>query len=125
VKGGLSEEGGVLLWGHTQLIVEVSDDAVLDGVLEGEDTPLALSLITHVAVFLTHPHHHTLKETVIKPSLTSSLLMSSLENVSPGMSPRFLSQKIEAKDPEKKMPSTAAKATTRSPKDTIKLSQAK
>lgn len=42
--------------------------------------------------------------------------MSSLEKVSPGMSPLFFSQKIEAKDPEKKIPSTAAKATTLSPK---------
>lgn len=46
---------------------------------------------------------------------TSSLLMSSLEKVSPGMSPLFFNQKIAAKDPEKKIPSTAAKATTRSP----------
>ena len=30
------------------------------------------------------------------------------------MSPRFLSQKIAANEPEKKIPSTAAKATTRS-----------
>lgn len=44
--------------------------------------------------------------------------MSSLEKVSPGMSPLFFNQKIEAKDPEKKIPSTAAKATTLSPKDT-------
>jgi hypothetical protein len=42
--------------------------------------------------------------------------MSSLENVNPGMSPRFLSQKIDAKDPEKKIPSTAAKAINRSAK---------
>ena len=38
------------------------------------------------------------------------------EKVNPGMRPRFLSQKLEAKDPEKKIPSTAAKATRRSPK---------
>ena len=44
----------------------------------------------------------------------SSLEMSSLENVNPGMRPRFLSQKMEANDPEKKIPSTAAKATRRS-----------
>ena len=48
--------------------------------------------------------------------LTSSLLMSSLLNVRPGMIPRFFSQKIAAKDPEKKMPSTAAKAMILSPK---------
>lgn len=42
--------------------------------------------------------------------------MRRTEKVSPGMRPRFLSQKIEAKDPEKKIPSTAAKATRRSPK---------
>lgn len=41
--------------------------------------------------------------------------MSSLENVSPGMRPLFFSQNIAAKDPEKKIPSTAAKATTLSP----------
>jgi len=46
----------------------------------------------------------------------SSREMSSLENVNPGMSPRFLSQKMEAKDPEKKIPSTAAKAINRSAK---------
>lgn len=50
--------------------------------------------------------------------------MSSLEKVSPGMSPLFFSQKIEAKDPEKKIPSTAAKATTLSPKHRLKLAQA-
>ena len=32
------------------------------------------------------------------------------------MRPRFLSQKMEANEPEKKMPSTAANATRRSPK---------
>lgn len=37
------------------------------------------------------------------------------EKVNPGISPRFLSQKIDANDPEKKMPSTAAKAMSRSP----------
>ena len=42
--------------------------------------------------------------------------MSSFENVSPGMRPLFLSQKIEANDPEKKIPSTAAKAINRSAK---------
>jgi hypothetical protein len=42
--------------------------------------------------------------------------MSSLEKQSPGMSPRFLSQKTAQKLPEKKMPSTQAKATRRSAK---------
>lgn len=41
--------------------------------------------------------------------------MSSLEKVSPGIKPLFFSQKIDAKEPEKKIPSTAANATTRSP----------
>ena len=36
--------------------------------------------------------------------------MSSFENVNPGISPLFLSQKIEQKLPEKNIPSTAAKA---------------
>lgn len=41
--------------------------------------------------------------------------MSSLLNVKPGISPRFFSQKIEANEPEKNIPSTAAKAMIRSP----------
>lgn len=41
--------------------------------------------------------------------------MSSLLNVSPGMMPRFFSQKIAANEPEKKIPSTAANAHSRSP----------
>lgn len=70
--------------------------------------------------------------------MPSSREISSFENVSPGIRPRFLSQKIDAKEPaprlqscqysngaaspsraagslpEKKMPSTAANATRRS-----------
>jgi hypothetical protein len=42
--------------------------------------------------------------------------MSSFEKVKPGMRPRFLSQKMDANDPEKNIPSTAAKATRRSAK---------
>lgn len=38
------------------------------------------------------------------------------------MSPRFLSQKMEQKEPEKKMPSTAAKAMRRSAKAAYLLS---
>ncbi len=44
----------------------------------------------------------------------SSRLMSSFEKHRPGMSPRFLSQKTAQKEPEKKIPSTAANATRRS-----------
>jgi len=44
----------------------------------------------------------------------SSLEMSSFENVRPGMSDLFFSQKIAQKLPLKKIPSTAAKATIRS-----------
>jgi len=50
-----------------------------------------------------------------KSDLTSSLDISSLLKVRPGISPLFFNQKIEAKLPEKKIPSTAAKATTLSP----------
>jgi len=45
---------------------------------------------------------------------TSSREINSLLKVSPGMRPRFLNQKMDAKLPEKKIPSTAAKAMTRS-----------
>jgi hypothetical protein len=39
--------------------------------------------------------------------------------VRPGIKPRFFNQKIEAKDPEKKIPSTAANATKRSPNTAV------
>lgn len=45
---------------------------------------------------------------------TSSLDISSLLNVKPGIKPRFFIQKMEAKLPEKKIPSTAANAIIRS-----------
>ena len=48
--------------------------------------------------------------------MPSSREMSSFEKVSPGMRPRFLSQKIEQNAPEKKMPSTTANAMRRSAK---------
>ena len=57
VERSLGEEDGVLLGSDSKLVVEgvvpdllhvvpVGDDSVLDGVLEGEDTSLGLSLIT-------------------------------------------------------------------------------
>merc|ERR1719320_563711 len=71
VEGSLSEEDGLLLRGNTELIVEsvvpdllhvipVSDDSVLDGVLEGEDTSLGLGLISNIGILLSHTNHHTL-----------------------------------------------------------------
>ena len=48
--------------------------------------------------------------------IPSSRDMSSLDVASPGISPRFFNQKIAQNDPEKKIPSTAAKATSRSAK---------
>ncbi|KFO65376.1 hypothetical protein N302_08443, partial [Corvus brachyrhynchos] len=71
VEGGLGEQHRVLLGRHAQLVVEgvvpdllhvvpVGDDAVLDGVLEGQDAPLALRLVPHVAVLLPHAHHDAL-----------------------------------------------------------------
>jgi len=70
VEGGLSEEDGMLLGGDTELVVEgvvpdllhivpVGDDTVLNGVLEGQDTTLGLSLITDVGVLLAHADHDT------------------------------------------------------------------
>merc|ERR1719187_1970197 len=71
VQGSFSEEGGRLFGGNAKLIVEgmvpdllhvvpVGDDAMLNGVLQGEDTTLALCFITNVGVLLTHTDHHTL-----------------------------------------------------------------
>jgi len=70
VKGGLSEEDGVLLGGNAELVVEgvvpdllhvvpVGNNTVLNGVLEGENTTLGLSLISDIGVLLTHTDHHT------------------------------------------------------------------
>merc|ERR1719394_187621 len=71
VEGGLSEEDGLLLGGNAELVVEgvvpdllhvvpVGDDSVLNGVLQGEDTPLGLGLVTDVGVLLSHADHDTL-----------------------------------------------------------------
>uniref|UniRef100_A0A146M3T5 Uncharacterized protein n=1 Tax=Lygus hesperus TaxID=30085 RepID=A0A146M3T5_LYGHE len=71
VEGGFSQEDGVFLGGDSQLVVEgvvpdflhivpVGDDTVFDGVLQGEDTPFALGLVSDVGVFLAHTDHDTL-----------------------------------------------------------------
>lgn len=70
VDGGLGEQDGVLLGGHTQLVVEgvvpdllhvvpVGDNTVLNGVTERQDTTLGLSLVTDVGVLLAHADHDT------------------------------------------------------------------
>ncbi|KFV67873.1 hypothetical protein N307_03432, partial [Dryobates pubescens] len=72
VKRSLSEQGGVLLRGDTQLIVEgvvpdllhvvpVCDDTMFNGVLQGQNTSLALGFISYIGVLLTHTHHDTLQ----------------------------------------------------------------
>ena len=69
VQGGLGQQYGVLLRGHSQLVVEsvvpdllhvvpVGHNSVLDGVLQGEDSSLALGLVANIGVLLAHAHHH-------------------------------------------------------------------
>merc|ERR1719381_424208 len=64
VEGSLGEEDGLLLGGNAELVVEgvvpdllhvvpVGDDSVLNGVLQGEDTPLGLGLVTDIGVLLS------------------------------------------------------------------------
>merc|ERR1712042_75845 len=71
VEGSLSEQDRLLLRGNTQLVVEgvvpdllhvvpVGDDTMLNRVLQGEDTPLALGLITDIGILLAHTDHHAL-----------------------------------------------------------------
>merc|ERR1712079_688439 len=71
VEWGLSQEDGVLLRGDTELVVEgvvpdllhvvpVGDDSVLNRVLQGEDTPLGLGLVTDIGVLLSHTDHDSL-----------------------------------------------------------------
>merc|ERR550532_1819852 len=71
VEGSFSQEDRLLLRGNTEFIVEgvmpdflhiipVGDDTMLNRVLEGEDTPLGLGLVSNIGVLLTHTNHHTL-----------------------------------------------------------------
>merc|ERR1712179_539349 len=71
VEGGFGKKDWVLLGGNSQLVVEgvmpdllhvipVGHDTVLNGVLQGEDTPLGLGLVTDVGVLLSHANHDTL-----------------------------------------------------------------
>merc|ERR1719474_2161803 len=71
VERGLSKQNGVLFRGNSELIVEsvvpdllhvvpVGDNAMLDWVLQGEDTSLALGLVSNIGVLLSHADHHTL-----------------------------------------------------------------
>ncbi|EIW74427.1 hypothetical protein CONPUDRAFT_18249, partial [Coniophora puteana RWD-64-598 SS2] len=46
--------------------------------------------------------------------MPSSRPISLLENVTPGSRPHFFNQKIDARDPEKNIPLTAANVTRRS-----------
>merc|ERR1712176_255498 len=71
VEGSFGQKNGVFLRGNSQIVVEgvmpdflhiipVGDDSVLDGVLQGEDTSLALGLVSDVGVLLSHADHDTL-----------------------------------------------------------------
>merc|ERR1712015_5328 len=71
VEGSLSQENRLFLWGNTEFIVEgvmpdllhiipVGDDTMFNGILQGEDTSLGLSLITDIGILLTHTDHDTL-----------------------------------------------------------------
>merc|ERR1711911_76611 len=71
IEGSLSQEDGLLLGGNTELVVEgvvpdllhvipVGDDSVLNGVLQGEDTPLGLGLVTDIGILLSHTDHDSL-----------------------------------------------------------------
>merc|ERR1719187_167452 len=71
VEGSLCKEDWLFFRGNTEFIVEgvvpdllhvipVGDDSMLNWVLEGEDTPLGLGLITNIGILLSHTNHHTL-----------------------------------------------------------------
>jgi len=83
VERRLGEQDWMLLRGDTQLVVErvmpdllhvvpVGDDAVLDRVLERQDTSLALRLVADVAVLLTHTDHHALQTARIALLVTAA-----------------------------------------------------
>merc|ERR1719188_1185926 len=71
VEGSLSKEDGLFLWGNTEFIVEgvmpdllhiipVGDDTVFNGVFQGKDTSLGLSLISNIRILLSHTDHDSL-----------------------------------------------------------------
>merc|ERR1712128_296874 len=71
VEGSLSKEDRLFLRSNTELIVEgvvpdllhvipVSDDSMLNWVLEGQDTPLGLCFISNIGILLSHTNHHSL-----------------------------------------------------------------
>merc|ERR1719354_903418 len=71
VQRGFGQQDGMFLGGNSELVVEgvmpdllhivpVGDDSVLNGVLQGEDTSLGLSLVTDIGIFLSHADHDAL-----------------------------------------------------------------
>ena len=71
VEGSLCQKYRVFFGSYTEFVVEsvmpdllhivpVGHDTVLDGVLQGKDTTLALGLVADVGVLLSHTHHHAL-----------------------------------------------------------------
>ena len=73
VEGSLGQQDWVLFGGDSELVVDgvipdllqvvpVCDDAVLDGVLQSEDTPLALGHVTNIAVLQFHVDQDILKK---------------------------------------------------------------
>merc|ERR1719410_701760 len=71
VQGGLGQEDGMFFGCNTEFIVEsvmpdllhivpVGDDTMFNGVFEGQDTSLGLSLISNIGIFLAHTNHDTL-----------------------------------------------------------------
>merc|ERR1719150_3573379 len=41
-------------------VIPVGDDTMFNGILEGQDTSLGLSLISNIGIFLAHTNHDTL-----------------------------------------------------------------
>merc|ERR1711899_444309 len=71
VEGSLSKEDRLLLRGNTEFIVKgvmpdllhiipVGNDTMFNWVFQGKDTPLGLSFISYIGIFLTHTDHDTL-----------------------------------------------------------------
>ncbi len=54
-------------------VIPVGDDAMLNGVFEGEDASLALGLVSYIAVFLAHTDHDTLKKETIVQAFSHNL----------------------------------------------------
>jgi hypothetical protein len=77
IQGRFRQENRMILRGHPQFVVKsvvpnlfhvvpIVHNPVLDWVLDCQNTPFSLSLVSYVRIFLAHANHHALTKHRIK-----------------------------------------------------------